>query len=160
MTAIGQMLLEILRNGWIVLVSAVAAVAALALMSQILKTVSSGIMGANLYVYEAIAAFFGVLLLALFGLLGVPALVQAAQASLPPSAGCGPITELGQLAIMLIGGLAAVRMMLAVFSGVAMTTLGGSGGLSEAMLEAGEAIFGMVIASAALPIATHLLGVC
>ena len=41
-----------------------------------------------------------------------------------------------------------------------MAAVGGGGGLSDALLEAGEAIVGMVVASAALPIATHFLGVC
>ncbi|MFH1633322.1 MAG: hypothetical protein ABIG63_04820 [Chloroflexota bacterium] len=160
MIGVGQIILGVLRNGWIALVGALVAIALLALLAQALKTVSAGVIGANLFVYQAIAAFSGVLILALFGLLGVPALVRAAQTSLPASAGCGPINELGQLAIMLIGGLAALRMLRAVLAGVTMAAVGGGGGLSDALLEAGEAIVGMVVASAALPIATHFLGVC
>ena len=160
MTAVGQIILGLLRNGWIALVGALVAIALLAMLSQVLKTMSAGAIGANLYVYEAVAAFCGILVLVLFGLLGVPALVGAAQASLPASAGCGPITELGQFAIMLIGGLAALRMMRAVLAGGTMAAMGGRGGLSDALFEAGEAVLGMVVASAALPIATHFLGVC
>jgi ABC-type transport system involved in multi-copper enzyme maturation permease subunit len=68
---------------------------------------------------------------------------------------CGPIAELGQLAAMLIGALAALRILKAVFSAVALASVGGSVSLSGTLVEAGEAVLGMAMVSVAVPIVTH-----
>ncbi|MCZ7547615.1 MAG: hypothetical protein M5U11_00455 [Anaerolineales bacterium] len=77
-----------------------------------------------------------------------------------PAAGCGPISVLGQYASDLIGGLAALRMLKATFISVVSASLGGTSAFSQALIECGEAIFGMLIAAAAIPLAAWFLGTC
>jgi hypothetical protein len=153
-------LLLFLRQAWIALAGAFLAFALLAGMAQILRLSSATVLGANLWVWEAVSAVLSVLILALFGFLGVPQIVSALQASLPSGGGCGPINELGSFASGLIGGLAALRMLKAVFSSVVSASLGASSTLSQALLETGEAVFGMLLAGAAIPLAAWFLGAC
>ena len=152
-----EILLDILREAWVALAAAMLAFAALAMLAQVLKTASGSVLGASLIVWEAVAALFGVLILALFGFLGVPAIVSAAQSSIPSSAGGGPVTQLSQFCAALIGGIAALRMLRAVFTAIAYTAAGGSGRLADTLIESGEALFGMVLASMAIPIAAAFL---
>jgi len=152
-----EIIVTIMRDAWVALASALVAFAILAILAQVLKSASATVLGANLFVYEAVAALFSLLVLVLFGFLGVPAIVKAAQASIPTSAGSGPVTELSQFSAALIGGIAALRMMRAVFAAVAYTAAGGSGRLADTLIESGEAVFGMVLASMAVPIAAAFL---
>ncbi len=150
----------LLREAWVALIGAMVAFAALALLSQALKTTSASMLGASIYVWEAIAAGVGVMLLVLFGFLGVPSIVRAAQSAIPASAGCGPVIVLGELSASIIGGIAALRMIRAVFTAVVYAAAGGSGGMAHALLESGEAILGMLFASIAIPVSAHFLGAC
>jgi len=152
-----EILLDILREAWIALAAAMLAFAVLAMLAQVLKTASGSVLGASLIVWEAVAALFGVLVLALFGFLGVPAIVSAAQSSIPSNAGSGPVTQLSQFCAALIGGIAALRMLRAAFTAIAYTAAGGSGRLADTLIESGEALFGMVLASMAIPIAAAFL---
>jgi len=152
-----EILLDILREAWIAIAAAMLAFAVLAMLAQVLKTASGSVLGASLIVWEAVAALFGVLILALFGFLGVPAIVAAAQSSIPSSAGSGPVTQLSQFCAALIGGIAALRMLRAAFTAIAYTAAGGSGRLADTLIESGEALFGMVLASMAIPIAAAFL---
>jgi len=152
-----EIVVNILREAWVALAAALVAFAVLAMLAQELKTASASVLGASLIVWEAVAALIGVLILALFGFLGVPAIVEAAQSSIPSSAGSGPVTELSQFCAALIGGIAALRMLRAVFTAVAYTATGGSGRLADTLIESGEAVFGMVLASMAVPIAAAFL---
>jgi len=152
-----EILLDILREAWIALAAAMLAFAVLAMLAQVLKTASGSVLGASLIVWEAVAALFGVLVLALFGFLGVPAIVSAAQSSIPSNAGSGPVTQLSQFCAALIGGIAALRMLRAAFTAIAYTAAGGSGRLADTLVESGEALFGMVLASMAIPIAAAFL---
>ena len=160
MSNAGDLLLSLFRDAWGALVGALIAFALLAFLSQTLKTTSGMALGAQDWVRDAVTGGLGVLALALFALLGVPALVQAANASFPDSAGCGPITELGSLAVRLLGALGALRMLKAAASAVMSTVVGGQASLSTALLEAGEVVLGMVIASVAVPLAIHFFGLC
>jgi hypothetical protein len=67
---------------------------------------------------------------------------------------------LGALAAGLIAALAALRILNALVASVTAAALGGSSSLAGALLETAEAVFGMVLASAAIPIAARFLGVC
>ena len=116
--------------------------------------------GARFWVWEAASAGIALLVLALFAFLGAPAILQAAQVSIPAGGGCGPIGALGTLSAGLIAALAAVRILKSLVASVAVAAVGGSSSLASAMLETGEAVFGMVLASAAIPMAAQFLGVC
>ena len=160
MTAAGQLIVDVLRQAWTALAGAIAAFAVLAILSQVLKTASAGAMGARYWVWESVAGAASIMLLALYAFLGVPALTRAALAALPAGAGCGPITELSAFAIMLLGGLAALRMLRSVAVAVFSASVGGEASFSKALLESGEVILGMAIAGVAVPLAAQFLGAC
>ena len=115
-----------LREAWTALAGALLAFAVLAGMAQILRLGSASVIGANLWVWEAISAVLSVVILALFAFLGVPQIVSALEFALPSGGGCGPINELGKFAAGLIGALAALRMLKAVFASVVSASLGAS----------------------------------
>ncbi|MEJ2710647.1 MAG: hypothetical protein P8074_23750 [Anaerolineales bacterium] len=93
-------------------------------------------------------------------MLGAPALARAVQGALPGGGGCGPVADLGALAAALIAALAMLRLLRAIFIAVVWAASGGSVPLSAALLEAAEAVFGMLLAAAATPLAAHFLGAC
>ena len=155
-----SIILEFLRQGWMALAGAFLAFALLTGLAQVLRIGSAGAVGANLWVWQSVSALVSILVLSLFAFLGIPQIVQALQHSLPGGAGCGPISVLGQYASDLIGGLAALRMLKATFISVVSASLGGTSTFSQALIECGEAIFGMLIAAAAIPLAAWFLGTC
>ena len=151
-------LLTFLREAWVALVGATVIIVLLAMLSQVLKATSASVLGSRYGVMEAISAGTGLLALALFGFLGVPALVQSVQ---PVSeSGCGPLADLGMLAAALIGALASLRMLKALLVSAAAGAVGGSSVISGALLETGEAVFGMTLAAVAGPVAAYFLGTC
>jgi len=150
----------LLREAWIALASALVIFVLLAILAQVLRASSASTLGARFWVWEAASAGVTLLVLALFAFLGVPAILQAAQVALPPGGGCGPIVDLGTWAAGLIAALAALRILKALVSSTTAATVGGGSALSSALLETGEAVLGMVLASAAIPIAAQFLGVC
>jgi hypothetical protein len=150
----------LLREAWIALASALVIFVLLAILAQVLRASSASTLGARIWVWEAASAGVTLLVLALFAFLGVPAILQAAQVAIPPGGGCGPIVDLGTLAAGLIAALAALRILKALVSSTTAATVGGGSALSNALLETGEAVLGMVLASAAIPIAAQFLGVC
>lgn len=155
-----DLFLALLRQAWGALAWALGAAASLAVLAQALRAAGGAALSARFWVWQAVSGAAAVLVLALFGLLGVPALSQAVQRSLPGGGGCGPAAELGALAASLIAALAALRLLRAVFSALVTASAGGSAPLSGAILEAVEAVFGMVLAAAAAPLAAHFLGAC
>ena len=100
----------------------------------------------------------GVILIALVGFLSVPAIAHAASVS--GATGCGPISEIGQLAGMLIGGIGSLRMLKGIFLAVVSTSISGSGGVSNALIEITETIFGMLLITVAAPVAAAFFGAC
>lgn len=160
MDAALNLLLGVLREAWLALAGLLAAFALLAGMAHLLRLGSASLLGANLWVWDAISAITAVIFLALFAFLGVPQLVTALSKNLPSGAGCGPITELGNFASGLIGALAALRMLKAVSLSLFSASLGASSTLSSALIETGEALFGMLLAGAAIPLAAFFLGTC
>jgi hypothetical protein len=160
MNAATSLMLTFLREAWVALAGAFIAFALLAGIAQILRVSSGSVLGANLWVWESISALASIIVLGLFTFLGIPQIVHALQSSLPGSGGCGPISELGTLASGLIGGLAALRMLKAAFTSMFSASIGGSSTFANALIECGEAIFGMVLAGAAIPLAAFFLGTC
>ncbi len=160
MSDISSLLLTFLREAWMALAGAFTAFALLAGIAQMLRVSSASVLGANLWVWEAVSALLSIVVLGLFAFLGIPQIVSALQSSLPGAGGCGPINELGTLASGLIGGLAALRMLKAAFTSVLSATIGGASSFANALIECGEALFGMILASAAIPLAAWFLGTC
>lgn len=148
------------REAWIALTGALLAIILLAVLAQVLRASSASVIGARLWVWEAVSAGVTMLVLALYAFLGVPAIIQATQNSIPASGGCGPIGTLGTLAAGLIAALAGLRIAISLITSATTAAAGSSSSLAGALLETGEAIFGMVLASAAIPIASQFLGVC
>lgn len=155
-----NILLSFLREAWTALVSALVAFAVLAMLAQVLKVSSASVLGANLWVAESLSAVIAILALALFGFLGVPQIVKGIQAAMPGGGGCGPIGELGAFSAAIIGGLAGLRMLKALFTSVLSASLGGPVAMSGALIETAEALFGMLLAAAAVPVAAWFLGAC
>lgn len=99
-------------------------------------------------------------MLGLFGFLGVPQIVKGIQSAMPTGGGCGPIGELGTFSAAIIGALAGLRMLKAVFASVVSASLGGQVAMSGALIETAEAVFGMLLAAVAVPVAAWFLGAC
>ena len=160
MSEVSSLLLTFLREAWIALAGVFVAFVLLAGIAQMLRVGSASVLGANLWVWESISALISIMVLGLFAFLGIPQIVNALQSTLPGAAGCGPISELGVLASGLIGGLAALRMLKAAFTTMLFASMGGASSLANALVESGEALFGMILASAAIPLAAWFLGTC
>jgi hypothetical protein len=160
MSGVTSLLLSFLREAWIALAGAFMAFAMLAAIAQVLRVSSASMLGANLWVWQAVSALVSIIVLGLFAFLGIPEIVRSVQSSFPTVGGCGPIGELGTLASALIGGLAALRMLKAMFASMFSASIGGSSSFANALIECGEAIFGMILASAAIPLAAYFLGTC
>lgn len=160
MTQVADIFVGLLREAWIALAGALFAFVLLAILAQVLRASSASAIGARFWVWESASAGVALLVLALFAFLGVPAILQAAQSAIPPGGGCGPIGELGTLAAGLVAALAALRILMALVSSATTAAFGGGPSLAGALLETGEAVFGMALASAAIPIAAQFLGVC
>lgn len=160
MTEISSLLLTFLREAWMALAAAFLAFTLLAGIAQMLRVTSASVLGANLWVWESVSALLSIVVLGLFAFLGIPQIVSALQSSLPGTGGCGPISELGTLASGLIGGLAALRMLRAAFTTMLSASIGGASSFANALIESGEALFGMILASAAIPLAAWFLGTC
>ena len=160
MMQVADIFMGLLREAWIAMVSALLVFVLLAILAQVLRASSASAIGARFWVWEAVSAGVALLILALFAFLGVPAILQAAQSAIPSGAGCGPIVDLSTLAAGLIAALAALRILKALVSSTTAVAAGSGSSLSGALLETGEAVFGMLLASVAIPIAAQFLGVC
>ena len=160
MTEASTLILTFLREAWMALAAAFIAFALLAGIAQMLRVSSASVLGANLWVWESVSALLSIVVLGLFAFLGIPQIVRALQSSLPGAGGCGPISELGTFASGLIGGLAALRMLKAAFTSMLSASIGGSSSFANALIECAEALFGMILASAAIPLAAWFLGTC
>ena len=155
-----SILLAFLREAWTALAGVLLVLTLLAGLAQALRTASAGALGSSRWAGEALTALLSLLALGLFAFLGIPQIVGALQSALPNGGGCGPISELGIFASQLIGGLAALRMLKAVLTSALSTTLGASASLAGALTESAEALFGMLLAAAAIPLAARFLGAC
>lgn len=158
MSEITTTLLEILREAWVALATAILAFALLGLLANTLRTVSATVLGANLWVWETVSAGVGVVVLLLFGFLAVPVLAKSVQVSFGDT--CGPIADLGTLSAALIGGIGALRMIKAVLTSILAASVGGNSVMSNALTEVGETVLGMAVAGLVVPIAARFLGAC
>jgi hypothetical protein len=159
MTAAGDILLGILRQAWVLIAGLLVFVALLGGLAQVFKMTGGVLLGSNFWVSEAVSSILGVMLIALVGFLSVPAIAQAASAS-GVNMGCGPIAEIGQLSGMLIGGIGSLRMLKGTFLAVVSTSISGSGGVSNALTEIAETVFGMLLITVAAPVAAAFFGAC
>jgi hypothetical protein len=160
MTGVSTLLLELLREAWVALTGALLIFVLMAILAQVLRAASASVVGARLWVWEALSAGMALLTLALFAFLGIPAILRVVEAGIPAGGGCGVISELGALAAGTIAALAALRMLKALITSATAAAVGGPSVLAAALLETGEAVFGMVLAAAAIPLAARFLGVC
>ena len=158
MTAAGEFLLAILRQAWALIAGLLILIALLGGLAQVFKMTGGVLLGSNFWVSEAVSSILGVILIALVGFLSVPAIARAA--SVGGATGCGPISEIGQLAGMLVGGIGSLRMLKGTFIAVVSTSISGSRGVSNALIEIAETIFGMLLITVAAPVAAAFFGAC
>jgi hypothetical protein len=159
MTAAGDILLGIFRQAWGLIAGLLVLIAILGGLAQVFKMTGGALLGSSFWVSEAVAGILGVSLIALVGFLSIPAIAQAVTIG-GAATGCGPIAEIGQLAGTLIGGIGALRMLKGIFTAVVSASIGGSGGVSNALVEIAETIFGMLLVTVAAPIAAVFFGAC
>jgi len=158
-SAAGDILLGIFRQAWALITGLLVLITILGGLAQVFKMAGGVFLGSNIWVSQAVAGVVGVIVIALVGFLSIPAISQAAAIG-GGTIGCGPITEIGQLAGMLIGGIGALRMLKGTFAAVVNASIGGSGGVSNALIEIAETIFGMLLITVAAPVAAAFLGAC
>jgi len=159
MTAAGDILLGIFRQAWALIAGLLILIATLGGLAQVFKMAGGVLLGSNFWVSEAVSGILGVILIALVGFLSIPAIAQASPLGGVTKA-CGPITELGQLAGMLIGGIGSLRMLKGTFVAVVSTSMSGIGGVSNALIEIAETMFGMLLITVAAPVAAAFFGAC
>jgi hypothetical protein len=115
-------------------------------------------LGSGIWVSEAVAGVLGVVVIALFGFLAVP--VLARSAFIAAKVGCGPVIEIGQFSAVVIGSVGSLRMLKGVLQAVISASMGGSGGVSTALIEIAETLFGMLLITVAAPVAAAFFGAC
>jgi len=155
-----QIILTVLRQAWVALTVFVVSVGALAMLVQVLRTIGASTIGARIWVYESLASIAAILVLVLVAFLGVPPVVKAVSASVPGSAGCGPISELGMFASGLIAAIVGVRIILSFARAIGGAALGGTTEISQALIEAIEALIGMLLVSVVIPLVSMFIGTC
>jgi len=155
-----QIIQNVLRQAWVALTIFIVSVGALAMLAQVLRTIGASTIGARMWVYESIASITAILALVLVAFLAVPPVMKAVSASIPSSAGCGPISELGMLASGLIAAIVGVRILLSFARTIGGAALGGTAEISRALIEAVEALFGMLLAGVVIPLVSMFIGVC
>ena len=159
MSDAGGVLLVIFRHAWTTLAALTIIIAMLGGLTQIMKLAGGQMIGSSMWVGEAIAGIVGVAIIALVGFLAIPAIVRSVTSS-NAVLGCGPIAEIGQFSALLIGGIGSLRMLKSVFIAVASASIGASGGVSTALTEIAEVIFGMLLITVAAPVAAAFFGAC
>ena len=158
MTEAGAILLSILRQGWAAMAAFLVVIALLGGLAQVFKFTSGVFLGSGIWVSEAVTGALGVVVIALFGFMAIPMLAQSALVA--AEVGCGPAVEIGQFSAIVIGGIGSLRMLKGVLQAVVSATLGGSGGVSTALIEIAETLFGMLLITVAAPVAAAFFGAC
>jgi hypothetical protein len=159
MNQAGNVLLVIFQQAWVTMAALVVIIAALGGLAQVMKIVGGQMVGSPVWVGEAVVGVVGIAIIALVGFLAIPQIVRSVNS---PDAvvGCGPIVEIGQFSALMIGAIGSLRMLKAVFVAIASASLGGSGGVSTALIEIAEIIFGMLLVTVAAPVAAAFFGAC
>lgn len=158
MVEAGTLLQSILRQGWTVMAAFLVVIALLGGLVQVFKFTGGLFLGSGLWVSEAVAAVLGVVVIALFGFLAIPVLARSAFVA--ANVGCGPVIEIGQFSALVIGGIGSLRMLKGILQAVVSASLGGSGGVSTALIEIAETLFGMLLITVAAPVAAAFFGAC
>jgi hypothetical protein len=158
MAEAGAILLSILRQGWAAMAAFLVVIALLGGLAQVFKFTSGVFLGSGIWVSEAVTGALGVVVIALFGFMAIPVLAQSALVA--AEVGCGPVVEIGQFSALVIGGIGSLRMLKGVLQAVVSATLGGSGGVSTALIEIAETLFGMLLITVAAPVAAAFFGAC
>ena len=158
MVEAGTILQGILRQGWTVMAAFLVVIALLGGLAQVFKFTGGLFLGSGMWVSQAVAAVLGVTVIALFGFLAIP--VMARAASVAANVGCGPVIEIGQFSALVIGGIGSLRMLKGILQAVVSASLGGSGGVSSALIEVAETLFGMLLITVAAPVAAAFFGAC
>jgi len=158
MTEAGAILQGILRQSWAVMVAFLVMIALLGGLAQVFKFTGGMFLGSGIWVSEAVAGVLGVVVIALFGFLAIP--VLARSAFIAAKVGCGPVVEIGQLSAIVIGSVGSLRMLKGVFQAVVNVSIGGSGGVSAALIEIAETLFGMLLITVAAPVGAAFFGAC
>ena len=154
----GAILLSILRQGWAAMAAFLVVIALLGGLAQVFKFTSGVFLGSGIWISEAVTGTLGVVVIALFGFMAIPVLAQSALVA--AEVGCGPVVEIGQFSALVIGGIGSLRMLKGVLQAVVSATLGGSGGVSTALIEIAETLFGMLLITVAAPVAAAFFGAC
>lgn len=155
-----QIILSVLRQAWVAITIFMVSVGALAMLAQVLRTIGASAIGARIWVYESIASIASVLILVLIAFLGIPPIVKAVSTSVPGNPGCGPISELGMFASGLIAAIVGVRILISFAKTIGGAALGGTAEISQGLIEAVEALFGMLLAGVVIPLVAMFIGVC
>ena len=158
MAEAGTILQGILRQGWAVMAGFLVVIALLGGLAQVFKFTGGVLLGSGIWVSEAVAGVLGVVVIALFGFMAIPVLAQSAHVA--ADVGCGPVVEIGQFSALVIGGIGSLRMLRGVLQAVVSASLGGSGGVSTALIEIAETLFGMLLITVAAPVAAAFFGAC
>ena len=158
MVEAGTLLQSILRQGWTVMAAFLVVIALLGGLAQVFKFTGGLFLGSGLWVSEAVAAVLGVVVIALFGFLAIPVLARSAFVA--ANVGCGPVIEIGQFSALVIGGIGSLRMLKGILQAVVSASLGGSGGVSTALIEIAETLFGMLLITVAAPVGAAFFGAC
>lgn len=158
MVEAGAILQGILRQGWTAMAAFLAVIALLGGLAQVFKFTGGLFLGSGMWVSEAVAAVLGVVVIALFGFLAIPALARSALVA--ANVGCGPVIEIGQFSALVIGGIGSLRMLKGILQAVVSASLGGSGGVSSALIEIAETLFGMLLITVAAPVGAVFFGAC
>ena len=159
MTAAGDVLLEYFGQAWTLIAGLLVLIAMLGGLAQVLKMAGGMLLRSNFWVAEAMAGILGVILIALVGFLSIPAIVRALRT-------IGGNNRLrSHCRNWSIGCDAHWRHWFTadvewIFIAVASASIGGSGGVSNALTEIAETIFGMLLITVAAPVAAAFFGAC
>lgn len=155
-----EILLGILRNAWQAMIGLIAIMVILGMLYKALVATGGTFAGFPQPVAQAIGSMVGVLSIGLYAFIILPALVNAGMSSINVSGGCGPLSDIVLAVCKLIGAIGALRMLRASFVGTVSTMVGSGGGAAGAIIESGEVLIGMLLVSAAAPVAGAFMGTC
>jgi hypothetical protein len=159
MTAAFDLLAGLLREAWTAIAGALVMLGLLAILAQALRGAGSAVIGSRHGFAAATGSAAGIAFVMLFAFLGLPALVGAANGLVGEAGLCGPLAELGAAAGGLIAAVAALRMLVVAARSFSDAFVS-SGAGARALVGAGEAVLGMLVAGLAGPVAGHFLGAC
>lgn len=164
MIEVANIIAGIARDAWAAFAVVLILIVVLGLLVRVLQGAGSMAIGGSQMSAAAVAGVGGLVALALVALTVVPAIAEAAYATAVSAAGesCGTMSaevgDLGVASAMLIGVIGGLRMLKAAVEGTAYTAIGASGGLAHVLTIVVEALVGMALAPAAVPVAAAFLG--